>query len=89
MAALSAGAAQPAEASGGKKRPLALILEPTRDLAEQTHNCLVQMGRHLSSHIHSVLITGSFRSLRVLKLSSHIYSVFITSGFLCLKVLEL
>ena len=54
-----AGAAQAAQlAVGGKKRPLALILEPTRDLAEQTHNALVELGQHLPNRLTSVLVTG-------------------------------
>ena len=56
---LAAGASQPATADTGKKRPLALILEPTRDLAEQTHNSVVQMGRHLSCKMQCLLITGA------------------------------
>ena len=31
-----------AAAAGGARGPVAIILEPARDLAEQTHDCIVQ-----------------------------------------------
>lgn len=34
-------------AAGGARGPTALILEPARDLAEQTHDCVVRFSKHL------------------------------------------
>ncbi len=36
-------------AAGGARGPTALILEPARDLAEQTHNCVTAFKKHLVS----------------------------------------
>jgi ATP-dependent RNA helicase DDX1 len=38
-----------AASSRGEKKPLAIILEPARDLAEQTHNCVLSFKKHLTS----------------------------------------
>eukprot|EP00922_Rhytidocystis_sp_ex-Travisia-forbesii_P040895 GHVS01061053.1.p1 GENE.GHVS01061053.1~~GHVS01061053.1.p1 ORF type:complete len:778 (-),score=106.73 GHVS01061053.1:1691-4024(-) len=45
---------------GKSSRPLlALILEPTRDLAQQTYNCLIQFGRYLDApNIRTGLFVG-------------------------------
>jgi|AntRauMFilla1563_2_1112583.scaffolds.fasta_scaffold188702_1 ATP-dependent RNA helicase DDX1 len=44
---------------GGKgSRPRALILEPARDLAEQTAECVKAFGKHLTPPIRSVLLVG-------------------------------
>jgi len=46
---------------GGKsdvRGPRALILEPARDLAEQTAKCIVDLGKFLSPPIRSVLLIG-------------------------------
>jgi len=57
---LQGGAPEPT--SGGKNKhriPLAIILEPTRDLAEQTHKCMVDMSAYLNSPpLKIVLLVG-------------------------------
>lgn len=41
---------QPAAAgSDDGRRPLCIILEPSRDLAEQTHNCISDFKKYLKS----------------------------------------
>jgi ATP-dependent RNA helicase DDX1 len=41
------------------RKPLALILEPSRELAEQTHQALLQFGKYLQNpSIKCVLVTG-------------------------------
>jgi len=35
--------------SAGKRPPMCMILEPTRDLAEQTYNCMVKFNKHLDN----------------------------------------
>ena len=35
-----------AAASAGARTPLAIILEPSKDLARQTHDIIVDMARH-------------------------------------------
>jgi ATP-dependent RNA helicase DDX1 len=46
----------------GKKRggrtPIAIILEPARDLAEQTAQCIKQFGKYLTPQIKSMLLIG-------------------------------
>lgn len=40
-------------------KPLAVILEPTRDLAEQTHNCVTQFIKHLTGPtLSNALLVG-------------------------------
>eukprot|EP01025_Chloroclados_australasicus_P054950 TRINITY_DN6577_c0_g1_i1.p1 TRINITY_DN6577_c0_g1~~TRINITY_DN6577_c0_g1_i1.p1 ORF type:complete len:753 (-),score=102.41 TRINITY_DN6577_c0_g1_i1:390-2648(-) len=56
---------------GSDRRPLCIILEPARDLAEQTHNCVVDFKKYLSNpSINNQLFVGGvdggaqMRSLR-------------------------
>eukprot|EP00803_Ostreobium_quekettii_P004828 evm.model.scf_578.6 EVM.evm.TU.scf_578.6 scf_578:62481-70261(+) len=39
----------PRSAHGGERRPLCIILEPARDLAEQTHDCITDFGKYLKA----------------------------------------
>lgn len=49
---------------GGKKgdpnrrTPIAIILEPARDLAEQTAQCIQQLGKFLTPQVKSMLLIG-------------------------------
>ncbi|CAG9464204.1 unnamed protein product [Pedinophyceae sp. YPF-701] len=59
LVAGSAVEAAPADAKGSGRAPLALVLEPTRDLAEQTLACFRQFATHLSSpSLRSELLVG-------------------------------
>jgi len=50
------------------RRPLALILEPTRDLAEQTHNFMQQFKKHLPSPgLRAELVVGGVDPKPVIK----------------------
>ncbi|KAK3266867.1 hypothetical protein CYMTET_24541, partial [Cymbomonas tetramitiformis] len=44
------------------RSPRAIILEPARDLAEQTAKCIVEFGKYLQPAIHSVLLVGGMDS---------------------------
>ena len=44
---------------GGGRAPLALILEPARDLCEQVHDCVVQFGRYFTEpKLSACLLVG-------------------------------
>lgn len=48
-----------ADAAGGVRTPSALILEPSRDLAQQTHDAINSLKRHLTAPaLQSVLLVG-------------------------------
>lgn len=50
---------------GGKRRPLALLIEPTRDLAEQTHVALSALASHLCApSLRLVLLVGGGKDAR-------------------------
>jgi ATP-dependent RNA helicase DDX1 len=58
---VSAAAAATAATAGNssERKPLCLVLEPSRDLAEQTHKCFQAYGKHLSTPaLSSVLLVG-------------------------------
>ena len=38
--------------------PKALIVEPSRELAQQTHDCITSFKRHLSGEIKQALLVG-------------------------------
>ena len=40
------------------KGPKALIVEPSRELAQQTYDCITSFKRHLSGNIKQVLLVG-------------------------------
>lgn len=72
-ATVSAAAAATAAAAGSssERKPLCLVLEPSRDLAEQTHKCFQAYGKHLTAPaLSSVLLVGGvdagpqFRALK-------------------------
>ncbi|KXZ56945.1 hypothetical protein GPECTOR_1g852 [Gonium pectorale] len=45
----AAAAAATGGAAGGSRKPVCLILEPAKDLAEQTANCFTDYGKHLAA----------------------------------------
>ncbi|KAH9388947.1 ATP-dependent RNA helicase ddx1 [Tyrophagus putrescentiae] len=53
---LSAGNQQ--QTAGNDNAPKAVILEPSRELAEQTHRCIEGFKRHLSGEIRQCLAVG-------------------------------
>jgi ATP-dependent RNA helicase DDX1 len=58
---VSAAAAATAATAGNssERKPLCLVLEPSRDLAEQTHKCFQAYGKHLNAPaLSSVLLVG-------------------------------
>ncbi len=55
----SAAAEEQAAASGGARTPIALILEPSRDLAQQTHDNITAMRRFLANPtLRNALLVG-------------------------------
>jgi ATP-dependent RNA helicase DDX1 len=55
----TAAAEQQASASSCERTPVALILEPSRDLAQQTHDNIAAMKHYLRSpSLRSVLLVG-------------------------------
>ena len=44
--------------NGPRNAPKAIILEPSRELAEQTHNCLLNFKKYLSGEIRQSLLVG-------------------------------
>ena len=47
-----------ANSSTNENSPKAIILEPSRELAEQTHNCIANFKKHLSGEIRQCLLVG-------------------------------
>ena len=64
------------DAGSAERGPLCLILEPTRDLAEQTHKCVVSFSKHLASpSVRSVLLVGGVNPkpmVQALKAGAHV-----------------
>ncbi|KAK9791611.1 hypothetical protein WJX73_009998 [Symbiochloris irregularis] len=52
------GSQEQAGSSSSSQGPTALILEPARELAEQVHNAVIDMGRYLPRKMRTVLVTG-------------------------------
>jgi len=46
------------QGSSGGRTPIAIILEPARDLAEQTAQCIKQFGKFLTPQVKSMLLIG-------------------------------
>ncbi|KAH9419142.1 ATP-dependent RNA helicase ddx1 [Dermatophagoides pteronyssinus] len=47
-----------ANSSTNENSPKAIILEPSRELAEQTHNCIANFKKYLSGEIRQCLLVG-------------------------------
>ena len=57
--AAAAAMEEQASTAGGVRTPSAIILEPSRDLAQQTHDAVTSLKRHLTSPtLQSVLLVG-------------------------------
>eukprot|EP00879_Flechtneria_rotunda_P016993 GHRR01017789.1.p1 GENE.GHRR01017789.1~~GHRR01017789.1.p1 ORF type:complete len:516 (+),score=173.42 GHRR01017789.1:811-2358(+) len=76
VTASAAAAAAAIGANSSERLPLCLVLEPSRDLAEQTHNCFQQYSKYLTApSLSSVLLVGGMDAgpqLRALKAGAEI-----------------
>eukprot|EP00117_Sycon_ciliatum_P026385 scpid39786/ scgid5952/ ATP-dependent RNA helicase DDX1; DEAD box protein 1 len=54
-----AGQKQKENGQKGPRRPMALIIEPSRELAQQTHDIVIKLKRHLKSpQLEALLVVG-------------------------------
>jgi len=66
---------------GGSVAPLALILEPARDLAEQVYNCVMDYKKYLD--VEAALIVGGEHSDMMKGLKDGADIIVATTGKLC------
>lgn len=65
---VSASAKEAFSAPSGKRYPLAIILEPARDLAEQVFQAVLDMTRYISSpELKALLVVGGDDTKKILK----------------------